>query len=656
MDKTRRKPPDATVEAVCILGAQKHDSVRPKEFPDPAEPVLNVEHVLDDMPAVHDVERPVVRRRQIVEVSDRDALEPEPFARRVDEPGRVFEAVRLPAELTGGREGRRIAEAELEKARRGRRGLEQSRCPLEMPSPGSHRASPSCGVDRRSKRPRAPVLDALVVRACLVRLGARIRVHESAAAATHEPAMEHVRARRTLREKLGIIGTADVAAHVTHAAESRHAPLYTGRVDEAEASEALREPMSSPRAGPLTFSVRRPRLDVAVAAVAVLAVCVNFGSYRVFGDGEEYYSFVQRLFGDRPSGSGYNFGTGLMNAPFYGLARVAKAVVGSASIAAHALPASITIAAIAYMLLAFAISVDLVGRLGLPARGFVAGAAVLGTPLWYYASLSSSYTHATDAAAFSLAAAAAARATQAPTGRWYLGFGAALGLEVAVRPYNLGVVAGACIALVGLRRVRAAVGTAVASAVSFGILVLVPVGLGTGLFTRSNGAQVGNRGTFGVAPLTPVRMLFTDHRGLFIWTPLTLLSTIGFILLLRRPSSSRSLLVVLGSMVLGLLLAHATLVTWDAGWSFSMRLLASPLPFYAIGLAGLLDSLRERWRPWIVALASACVAWSLYLGLCHAFGASQESGAVGVATTHSPRAFLHLIWSYSRVRHVIDRL
>jgi hypothetical protein len=87
-----------------------------------------------------------------------------------------------------------------------------------------------------------------------------------------------------------------------------------------------------------------------------------------------------------------------------------------------------------------------------------------------------------------------------------------------------------------------------------------------------------------------------------------------------------------------------------------MRYLASPVPFYAIGLAGLLDTMRERRRAWIVALASVCVVWSLYLGLCHAFGANQQSGAVGVATTHSPRAFLHLIWSYSRVRHVVDRL
>jgi hypothetical protein len=492
--------------------------------------------------------------------------------------------------------------------------------------------------------------------ACLVLLRARIRVHEPARPATYEPAVKHVPARRTLREKLWIVGTANIAAHVAHLAESRQPPLYTGRMHEAEAPEALREPMSSPRASPLTFSVRRPRLDVAVAAAAVLAVCVNFGSYRVFGDGESYYSFVQRLFGDRPNGSGYNFGTGLMNAPFYALAHGAKALVGSGSIAVHALPASITIASIAYALLAFAVSVDLVGRLRLPARGFVAGAAVLGTPLWYYASLSSSYTHAADAAAFSLAAGAAARATRAPSGRWYLALGAALGLEVAVRPFNLGLVAGACIALVALGRVRAAVETAAASAIAFGLLVLVPIALGTGLLTRSNGAPVGSRSTFGFAPLTPVRMLLTDHRGLFVWTPLTLLSTAGFVVLLRRQSPWRSFFVVLGSMVLGLLLIHASLAEWDGGWSFSMRYLASPIPFYAIGLAGLLDALRERRRSWIVALASACVAWSLYLGLCHAFGANQQSGAVGVATTHSPRSFLHLIWSYSRVRHVVDRL
>jgi hypothetical protein len=73
-------------------------------------------------------------------------------------------------------------------------------------------------------------------------------------------------------------------------------------------------------------------------------------------------------------------------------------------------------------------------------------------------------------------------------------------------------------------------------------------------------------------------------------------------------------------------------------------------------LGGLLQSLHGRGRAFTLALASACAAWSVYLGLSHAFGASQEAGAVGVATAHSPRAFVHLAWAYSRIRHVVNGL
>ena len=345
-----------------------------------------------------------------------------------------------------------------------------------------------------------------------------------------------------------------------------------------------------------------------------------------------------------------------MNAPFYGLGHVAKLVVGNGRLGVHALPASITFAAIFYTLVAFAVSTRLVARLDLPAPGLAAGAAVLGSPIWYYASLSSSYTHATDAGAFALAAYAAYRATMSPGRRWSLALGTALGLEVAVRPFNAGLVLGACVALAALRRFQAALVTGAAACVSFGLLVLVPISLGTGLLTRADGTHVGSSADFGFAPLTPIRMLFTEHRGLYVWTPLTFLSTVGFILLLRRPGRSRPFLAVLGSMALGLLLMHVSLVWWDGGWSFSMRYLASLVPLYALGIAGLVDALRPVWRPWIVVLASACVAWSLYLGLSHAFGANQQAGAFGVATTHTPREWLHLLWSYSRVRHLTDRL
>jgi hypothetical protein len=47
---------------------------------------------------------------------------------------------------------------------------------------------------------------------------------------------------------------------------------------------------------------------------------------------------------------------------------------------------------------------------------------------------------------------------------------------------------------------------------------------------------------------------------------------------------------------------------------------------------------------------------ALLVGMNHAFGVSQNAGAVEVATAHSPTTFVHRLWAYSRVRHAIDAL
>jgi hypothetical protein len=185
--------------------------------------------------------------------------------------------------------------------------------------------------------------------------------------------------------------------------------------------------------------------------------------------------------------------------------------------------------------------------------------------------------------------------------------------------------------------------------------VLIPLSLGTGLRTRADGARVATGGdVFGIAPLTPLKMLFTEHRGLFIWTPLTLLGVVGLGVLLRR-RGCRPFLIVLCAMGAGLLAIQMSLLWWDGGWSFSMRYLASLLPLYALGLGALLQAAGT--RRWIVATAAiACVGWSVFLGMNHAFGAAQQDGAVGIAERHSLSEFAHLTWSYSRLRHVVERL
>lgn len=403
-----------------------------------------------------------------------------------------------------------------------------------------------------------------------------------------------------------------------------------------------------------SWALERTRGELAALGLFA-AFALNFGAYRVFGDGEQYFSFLERLFGVREEGSGYNFGVGLMNAPFYAAAFVAEKA-GLAAGGHSITQAAITIASITWLLVAGIVTLCFLDRMNLPRRGVAVAAALLGTPAWYYASFSPSYSHAADAGAFALAAA----------GVWWLwhredllprlAAGGAMGLAVAVRPFNAGVVAGCVLALVAYRRYRDAVLTGVAAVAAFALLATVPLALGLGLTSRFDGTSV-SAGSVGLAPLSPLRMLFSLHRGLFVWTPVTLLAVIGLVLLLRG-RRERPFLVTLAAMGSGLLLMHVALDWWDGGWSFSMRHLAAPVVLYGVGVAGFLAAVR---RPLAVTAVVAATCWSVFLGMNHAFGASQQDGADEIAGRtisgdRTPRDLADLTWSYSRIRHVVERL
>jgi len=192
-----------------------------------------------------------------------------------------------------------------------------------------------------------------------------------------------------------------------------------------------------------------------LGSVALFVVfALNFGAFRVFGDGTQYYSFVQRLFGDRSDATGYNFGVGLMNAPFYGVARLVQAA-GVSSFGGHSLTAaSITVSSIFWVVVAASASAWLLAKLELRHRALAVGASVFGTPVWYYGSFSPSYSHAADAGAFSLASVGLYHLVTRGGLRSCVVAGAAFALSVAVRPFNAGALAGALIALVAYGRRR----------------------------------------------------------------------------------------------------------------------------------------------------------------------------------------------------------
>ena len=112
-----------------------------------------------------------------------------------------------------------------------------------------------------------------------------------------------------------------------------------------------------------------------------------------------------------------------------------------------------------------------------------------------------------------------------------------------------------------------------------------------------------------------LQVLFSDGRGLFVWSPLTVLGLGGWVVLARR---HRRLALSVAAAFLLQALINGSVADWWAGWSFGARRMTELLPLFVVGLAGLLDRVQLRWlRPalWVVILL--CVSFSLLLLLSH---------------------------------------
>jgi hypothetical protein len=339
-------------------------------------------------------------------------------------------------------------------------------------------------------------------------------------------------------------------------------------------------------------------VTLGVYAIVLLAI----GSFRVTGDGIVYYRFLERLLGaDPPHPFAYQFGVAFWNLPFVGVAW---------PFGEQAREGAIAVGAAVALGLALAAGYALLRRFGLPRGAPVLLLALFGTPLFYYTLFSPSYSHAFDALLFTVACLLLVQ-------RRPILLGGVLGLMLAVRYANLAVLPGMLVPL-ALRGRRDALLAAGSVAVAAGVAFLVPLLAGIdfanpGENDPTEPPREDLNASFDL--LAPLRMLFSLHRGLFLWTPLTALGVAGFVLLLARVR--RPELMGIGVAALSLLLVHVAWGNWwDGGWSFSQRFLTSLFPVFLLGLAELV----RRRGNLAYAAAALCAGWSVFVGLNHYYG------------------------------------
>jgi hypothetical protein len=380
-----------------------------------------------------------------------------------------------------------------------------------------------------------------------------------------------------------------------------------------------------------------------------LLFAVTFASFRINNDGLIYYDFLRRFLGeDVDNGYTYQFATSFFNLPFYLAASGFELVTGVSSafgapLTHVAITFASTLALIATLYLGWRILVDL----ELPAGPAVLLLALFGTPLFYYTVFQPAYKHAVDALFVTVLAYLMLRATRTGSTSVAVSLGATLAVLFMIRFANIALLPGVLLTLLLLRR-WAGAGLVVLSGVATVLLFFaIPAARGMPLQGDNQyalpdffGRNLERSDYWGICPQpegytlnfwqcmhaklglwydgwAPLKMLFSVERGLFLWTPLTALATIGFLLLIARRPDQRKFLV--GLFAAGALLVASHIMWadfWTGGYAFSQRFLASLFPIFLLGTAELI----RRWRAASVAALSLCAVFAVFVAFNHFYG------------------------------------
>jgi hypothetical protein len=336
---------------------------------------------------------------------------------------------------------------------------------------------------------------------------------------------------------------------------------------------------------------------------------VNFNSLRIVtGDERVQFGFVQRMFGDAHSALGYYFGLALVEAPFYALGKL-LARLGLDAVWGHPVEqAAVALGLGVVTLLSWPLLRPVFAGLSLRSAGVSLLAAAFGTPLFYFATFVPGKSHATDAVVFAAVIYLTYRYFTSPNPEPWLPYtlGALFGFSYTVRYFSGAESVVLVLLLFWWRRYRHAIEIALTSAIVCLLLFLVPWSLGVKVFSGGN-YSAENVLTF--APLNPLRMLFTNHRGYFVWAPVAALAVLGLVHLFRTRTEHRRFLVAVVGMSIGLISSYSLISFWDGTWFFGQRFYTPLFPVVAIGLAGLLDVAPRLGG----AAAVVATGWTLFL-------------------------------------------
>ena len=313
-----------------------------------------------------------------------------------------------------------------------------------------------------------------------------------------------------------------------------------------------------------------------------------------------------------------------------------------------------------YAFLALGMSYRLARRFAKPAAALIATIAIwLGSalPVYVYMLPFATSVGALFAAALFFTLWISVRDGRDGRARWFV-WGLAGGLAISASLFNAALLTVAVIECVTrLARRNAFVDTSIngATVVAGALLLVLPV---LAIKRRLDGGWLIDGNSPIVHGTRPQILLaaFSAQHGVFLWTPILLVATIGLVVAIRRQPALASALVAAGALFFYL----AAGCVAPAASSYAGRFLLPLTPIFVCGLAALMDALvGSRGRiAWAVAGSAAAllVLWNFGLMLQWGTGLIPDRGPVDFRhasanqVTVVPRAAKDFV-----IRYVNDR-
>jgi hypothetical protein len=105
-------------------------------------------------------------------------------------------------------------------------------------------------------------------------------------------------------------------------------------------------------------------------------------------------------------------------------------------------------------------------------------------------------------------------------------------------------------------------------------------------------------------------ILFSNYRGLFLWSPIAVLGLLGLVIEPHHHWESRFILL---STIIAQILISASVKTWSGGESFGLRRLTELYPALTIGVAMLLAASQHFAQRFVYALTGVLALYGIIL-------------------------------------------